>query len=92
MSADQNHATPPQTERPVNQAPILKLAPVTHGLRTGRGRRHVEFQAAMILEQQAVQLDLALSHLDKVLNGCRSAHDQQAADTAAREFLLECGR
>jgi len=38
------------------------------------------------------QLRQALDHLDRVLNGCRSAHDQQGADTAAREFLRECGR
>lgn len=32
-------------------------------------------------------LEKALEHLDKVLNGCRSHSEQQAADTAARGFL-----
>ncbi len=32
-------------------------------------------------------LQQALGHLDKVLNGCRNHAEQQAADTAAREFL-----
>ena len=32
-------------------------------------------------------LRMAVDHLDKVLNGCRSHQEQQAADKAAREFL-----
>lgn len=29
----------------------------------------------------------AISHLERVLNGCRTHAEQQAADSAAREFL-----
>lgn len=32
-------------------------------------------------------LKTALEHLERVLNGCRSHSEQQAADKAAREFL-----
>ena len=32
-------------------------------------------------------LKSAIGHLERVLNGCRSHEEQQAADKAAREFL-----
>ncbi len=32
-------------------------------------------------------LKTAIEHLEKVLNGCRSHDEQQAADKVAREFL-----
>lgn len=40
-------------------------------------------------ESKAIEatLEKALEHLEKVLNGCRSHSEQQAADAAAREFL-----
>jgi hypothetical protein len=34
---------------------------------------------------------VAIGHLDKVLNKCRSHDDQQAADTAARDWLASIG-
>jgi len=34
---------------------------------------------------------VAIGHLDKVLNGCSTAHEQQAADTAARDWLTSIG-
>lgn len=39
--------------------------------------------------QEALQV--AVGHLQKVLNGCRSHDEQQAADTAARQWLLSIG-
>lgn len=34
---------------------------------------------------------VAIAHLDKVLNGCRNSTEQQAADTAARDWLASIG-
>lgn len=34
---------------------------------------------------------IAINHLNTVLNGCRTAGEQQAADTAARDWLLSIG-
>ncbi len=34
---------------------------------------------------------IALSHLDAVLNKAKNAHDQQAIDTAARDYLASIG-
>lgn len=39
--------------------------------------------------QEALQT--AVGHLQKVLNGCRSADEQQRADTAARNWLASIG-
>ncbi len=46
-------------------------------------------RAALANSQQ--QLQIAIGHLDKVLNGCRNATEQQSADTAAREWLASIG-
>jgi hypothetical protein len=37
------------------------------------------------------QLQVAIGHLNTVLNGCRNHAEQQAADTAAREWLISIG-
>ena len=34
---------------------------------------------------------IAIGHLEKVLNGCRTAEEQMAADKAAREWLTSIG-
>lgn len=34
---------------------------------------------------------IAINHLIKILNGCRTAGEQQNADTAARDWLLSIG-
>jgi len=34
---------------------------------------------------------IAITHLQKVLNGCKTHDEQQAADTAAREWLESIG-
>ncbi len=49
----------------------------------------VQFLQPMTESQKAVAdtLQTAIAHLEKVLNGCRSHAEQQAADKAAREFL-----
>ena len=46
-------------------------------------------QTALGNSQQALMV--AITHLDKVLNGCRTASEQQRADTAAREWLASIG-
>ena len=37
------------------------------------------------------QLQVAIGHLQAVLNKCRSADEQQRADTAARDWLVSIG-
>lgn len=37
------------------------------------------------------QLQLAIGHLNKVLNGCRNANEQMEADRAARDWLNSIG-
>lgn len=34
---------------------------------------------------------VAINHLDKVLNGCSTAAERRAADTAARDWLVSMG-
>lgn len=48
------------------------------------GKSKVQQDAAVLME---TTLKEAVMHLEKVLNGCRSHAEQQAADKAAREFL-----
>lgn len=45
----------------------------------------------LALANNQTQLQIAIGHLNKVLNGCRSAAEQQAADTAARDWLSSIG-
>lgn len=54
--------------------------------------RSVALAAQQQARQATAQAKLALDHLDKILNGCRTADEQQAADTAGRDFLQACGR
>jgi len=44
-----------------------------------------------VLGNSQTQLQLAITHLDTVLNKCRSHAEQQAADTAARDWLNSIG-
>lgn len=46
---------------------------------------------SMALANSQTQLQIAIQHLSKVLNGCRTASEQQAADAAARDWLLSIG-
>lgn len=55
-----------------------------------------EWRAAALVEKaEARRLDakgqIAVLHLNKVLNGCQTAHEQQQADTAARLWLESIG-
>lgn len=38
------------------------------------------------------KLRIAIGHLDKVLNGCRTSDEQQKADTDARDWLISIGQ
>ena len=49
------------------------------------GEKATVKQDALVLMETA--LNEAVTHLEKVLNGCRTHAEQQAADKAAREFL-----
>lgn len=73
--------THPATDPDSNEARLERHRRLHSMWPNGRPETHVERQ-----------LRLALDHLERVLNGCRSAREQQDADTAAREFLSECGR
>lgn len=50
----------------------------------GSEKKTVKQEALVLME---ASLKEAVAHLEKVLNGCRSHAEQQAADKAAREFL-----
>lgn len=70
------------------------------GMRPEDQRRAVEAVLSLIAEARREDLALAnaqhslgmaIGHLQAVLNKARSAAEQQAADTAARDWLLSIG-
>ena len=70
---------------PVLRAALDDVEWTEKGLAEWRG----EYQrAAKHAEAARATARVAISHLDKVLNGCRNAAEQQAADTVARDWLL----
>lgn len=61
-------------------------------LEKGNEEWRSEYQrASKQAEMARATARVAIGHLDKVLNGCRNASEQQAADTAARDWLASIG-
>lgn len=61
-------------------------------LEKGNAEWRAEFQrVARQAEAARASARVAIAHLDKVLNQCRTADEQQKADTEAREWLQSVG-
>jgi hypothetical protein len=53
--------------------------------------RHLHASSSKQAETARATARIAIGHLTKVLNDCRTAGEQQAADTAARDWLASVG-
>lgn len=77
-------------------AVTARVEPVDPDSDTARLARHRAYHSAWPNGRPEThaerRLREALDHLERVLNGCRSAAEQLEADTKAREFLADCGR
>ena len=61
-------------------------------LEKGNAEWQSEYQrAAKQAEAARATARVAIANLDKVLNQCKTAQEQQLADTAARDWLLSIG-
>jgi len=61
-------------------------------LEKGNAEWRGEYQrAAKQADAARATARVAIAHLDKVLNGCKTASEQQTADTAGRDWLQSIG-
>ena len=70
---------------PLRLAEFLRAGHTTqYNANLAAGQLESQHEAICILSRDLAE---AIGHLDRVLNGCRTAAEQQAADAAARAWL-----